>query len=513
MLTQLVPGAFYTGLTRDDVAGLRYLIRSGHVHWEDVPQDSLVYVTNNFPTALTNLVTTNLALLVEQSLTNSDAGLVALYPDLVIVPGSTIPRFTNVVTATVSSYLTNLPWAPVGTPPQQAFATNYTTNVMFVYSRQFANVVTQSYSAFSFVTVIDTTLSFAPYAPVGSPPVTNTTTRTMLTNIPSGDFYILPANLCGVQILSNVLSTVIGVTNSFTATNTLSTSTNTTTNSFSGTFLLASTNITWFTNHTIAYFPVICTTNEPSLRRGIEKVTFVKTAYDSLLGRFYTPQTNYFSMTMITNSTDFVQKYQRVVTAPDFLFTARDMAPGPAADPTLFPDVTRNINFSTNNALPGLAGPGLIQSAVTVTFNKSGPLYYNTVTTNFQYFLDELTAAKLMMWGSYDGTTNAPVVYPNGTSIAAIESQMLMQVTSVSLPPAQKGVAYSTQLTGVGGKPPYTWTLAPGSVAVPSGLALTLDGRLSGTPNVSGVSYFWVQMTGTDDGFTVWQVALTVLPP
>ena len=46
----LVPGAFYTGLTRDDVAGLRYLLRSGNVHWEDDPANSVVYVTNNTPT-------------------------------------------------------------------------------------------------------------------------------------------------------------------------------------------------------------------------------------------------------------------------------------------------------------------------------------------------------------------------------------------------------------------------------------------------------------------------------
>jgi len=47
---------------------------------------------------------------------------------------------------------------------------------------------------------------------------------------------------------------------------------------------------------------------------------------------------------------------------------------------------------------------------------------------------------------------------------------------------------------------------------VPSGLVLTLDGRLYGTPTASGISYFFVQMTGPDGGFTVWQVSVTVLP-
>ena len=308
------------------------------------------------------------------------------------------------------------------------------------------------------------------------------------------------------------LSQVVGVTNTLIATNTIVT-TNTTTNSFSGTFLLSRTNISWWTSHYLAYFPVLCISNEPSLRRGVEKITFVKTAYDSLLGRFYAPQTSFFTMTLVTNNANWVQTYERVASVPDFLFTAADLAPGPAAPPFIYSEVTRTPPiFNVANVLPGLAGPGIINGPTTLTFNKAGPLYYNTVTTNNLWFLDERTAVRQVLWASYDASTNPPVIYPNGTSIAAIESQMLMQVTSVSLPAAHRGVAYSTQLTGTGGVQPYHWALAPNSTAVPSGLALTLEGVLSGTPTATGVYSFFVQMTGADGGFTVWQVAITVLP-
>jgi len=68
-------------------------------------------------------------------------------------------------------------------------------------------------------------------------------------------------------------------------------------------------------------------------------------------------------------------------------------------------------------------------------------------------------------------------------------------------------------LTGTGGAgPPYTWSLAPDSSPLPAGLVLTLDGRLAGVPAAAGVYSFFVQMTGSDGGFTVWQVTLTVLP-
>ena len=500
-------GGFYNGLTRDDVAGLRYLYRSGHVHWEEIPPNSTVFVTNNVATALTNLVTTNLALLVAQSFTNDDATLQALYPTLSIVPGSTVPTFTNVVTTNLTAYYTNSAWDPVGTPPHLVYLTNYTTNVTFIYSRSFANVVTNSFSTKSYVTVISTNLYYPPSAPVGYY-TTNITTTTMLTNMMSGDYYIIPTTWCGVQILSNILTTVVGVTNTLVVTNTP------TTNTVSGNYLLGQSYISWFTNHNLAVWQVLCTNSEPGLRRGIEKITFVKTAYDSLLGQFYNPQTNYFAMTTVTNSTNWVQTFQRVATVPDFLFTARDMTPGPAQTLDQGAEIRRGINFiSINSPANGLAGPGVINTNTTITFNKAGPILWNVVTNNL-YSMDESTAVPFnFMWASFDDSTNPPVVYPNGTSLASVESQMLMQVTSISLPPAHVGTAYTTQLTGTGGAgPPYTWSLAPDSTSLPSGLVLTLDGRLAGAPAGTGIYSFFVQMTGSDGGFTVWQVTLTVLP-
>jgi hypothetical protein len=507
----LYPGSFLNGVTRDDIAGLRYMLRSGNVNWEDVPENSVVFFTNNVPTALTNQVTTNLALLVAQSLTNDDAALVGLYPGLAVVPGSTIPYFTNVLTTNVSSYLTNYPLDPIGTPPHQIFLTNYTTNVIFAYNRQFANVVTQSFSAKSWVTIIDTTLDLSPYAPVGTPPTTNTTTTNVRTNIATGDFYIIPTNSCGLMILSNVLTTPMSTTNVLVVTNLPATS-----NLLGGSYLMSRTNIYWWTNHVLAYFPVLCLTNEPGLRRGIEKITFVKTAYDSLLGKFYIPQTNAFTMTTVTNSTNWIQTFQRVVTEPDFLFTAADLMPGPAAPVDSGSNFIRSVTFNEDNALPRLAGPGVINlngSNNAIIFNKSGPIFYNFVTNN-TWSLDEGSATLRPLWASYDDSTNAPVVYPNGTSLASVESQMMMQVTSTSLPAARTRTAYSTQLTGTGGSsgPPYTWSLASGSPNLPPGLTMTSGGLVSGTPTVNGIYYFFVKMTDHGGGFTVWQVTITVLP-
>jgi hypothetical protein len=215
-------------------------------------------------------------------------------------------------------------------------------------------------------------------------------------------------------------------------------------------------------------------------------------------------------MTSVTNSTNWVQTFERVATVPDILFTAVDGVPGPASLLN-WTNLARNVRYNQNDVLHGLAGPGIIDAPTVITFNKSGPIFYNVVTNGI-WSLDERFAFQQFMWASYDDSTNAPVVYPNGTSIASLESQILMQVTSISLPAAQKNTAYTTQLTGTGGVLPYTWSLAPNSAALPPGLVLTLDGRLTGTPTASGISSFFVKMAGADGGFTVWQVTLTVLP-
>ena len=54
-------------------------------------------------------------------------------------------------------------------------------------------------------------------------------------------------------------------------------------------------------------------------------------------------------------------------------------------------------------------------------------------------------------------------------------------ITSITLPPAYVGAAYSFQLTAKGGTAPYSWKLAK-TVTLPAGLALSSTGVLSGTP-------------------------------
>jgi hypothetical protein len=213
---------------------------------------------------------------------------------------------------------------------------------------------------------------------------------------------------------------------------------------------------------------------------------------DSLTGAFIQPVTNTFTITaqLPDTSQTTVQTFQRVLTQPDILFSAADLVPGPSAVNTGVPPYDRNVNFNENNVTPGLAGPGTIEPPTTVTFEKVGPVFYNFSPS----FLNLATASRSYIWGSFDGSTNPPIVYPNGTSIATLENEALIQISPATLPDATNGVFYSFTLSVAGGQPPYTWMLATNSAALPAALSLSSGGVISGTPAESGTFDFIVQM-------------------
>ena len=481
--TSLPFGGFYHNLTRDDVAGLRALLRTNNMNVESSGPNTLVAVTNLNVSQL--LFTSNLTDLVYASVTNDAAALTALFPGLVI--NNTEPIFTNLVTTNVFFFFTNYPWSPAGSPASLAFVTNRTTNVTTLFAHSFANVVTNTYFTNGFVTVITTNVSNnCLYAPPGVL-CTNTSPFTVvLTNLITGDFYLLPTNSdCGVSLVRTQFSSVFNITNTVTATNAPGT-TNINGQSFSQTYIY------YVTNSVYVIHPVPCVANSVALRQGIERVRFVRRDFDSLLGQFFEPITNQYTLIAVTNSALQPQTVFRRVTQPDILFTAQNLTSvnvdgGPTAD------YGRDFNFNTANALAGLAGPGTLEPGTTLVFNKVAPFYFNTGPTS--PFLDELTATPELIWGSFDATTNAPVVYPNGTSIQNLENQVLILVSPSTLPVGQRNVAYSATFTVTGGSAPYSWSLSPSSAGLPPGMNLSAGGILSGTPTTPGIYDIIIRLT------------------
>jgi hypothetical protein len=97
-----------------------------------------------------------------------------------------------------------------------------------------------------------------------------------------------------------------------------------------------------------------------------------------------------------------------------------------------------------------------------------------------------------------------PVVTAHGanTGAAASDFALLLSIQTAggtTLPAAVVGTSYSAALQATGGKPPLTWTLLPGST-LPTGLTLSSDGVISGTPSGSGDFSFTIQVQDSTAG-------------
>jgi hypothetical protein len=384
--------------------------------------------------------------------------------------------------------------------PSLVFGTNVTTNVVTVFQTTFANILT-NFSSNSIVSILTTNIGPCPGG-VPTPFCTNITFTTILTNTPTGQFFILPTNFCGFSIVSTVQANFVALTN-------------TTLIITNGDQLFSQSIVTYFTNAILLIQPEVCSSasSGPILRRGIQKIQFARANFDSLLGQFFQPVTNDYSVMVISNSQPGIQNFQRVITQPDILFTATDFAPGPAAGPADFPvPSSRSISFSADpaSAYPGQAGPGLINTPTTITYDKVGPLFENIGTS---FLSGNNFDAEAFIWASFDGSTNDPVVYPNGTSIQNLENEVLVQISPASLPDGTNNMAYPpTTFTASGGSfsQPFTWS----ATGLPMGLSIGTNpdstGTLSGTPTQSGTFDFVIQLTDSLGRSVQWNYSITI---
>jgi hypothetical protein len=250
------------------------------------------------------------------------------------------------------------------------------------------------------------------------------------------------------------------------------------------------------------------------LRQGVDRIQFVRANFDSLIGESFEPLTNTYTANAITNSVIVPQVFQRLITTPDFLFTAQDLDDRPGNTTIGFSVFGRGITFDQAHIGFGLAGPGTIQEPTAIIFNNGGPIFEN-LSPN-AYFLGSAEASQVLLftWGSFDGSANAPIVYPEGTSIQNLQNQIAIQPTPPppTLPPATNGISYTLQFTATGGLPPYAWS-SPQLLAL--GFSFSSSGLLSraATTNVAnGVFDVAVQLTDSANRVVNWNYSITLQP-
>jgi len=144
-------------------------------------------------------------------------------------------------------------------------------------------------------------------------------------------------------------------------------------------------------------------------RPGVDKITFVPQSSATFPWQF-SPMTNQYTDTYITNGIVRQQAVQRVISQPDFLFSAGD-----TGQPVILPYARTGTSNWINNAVlngnPSGGGPGVVQPPVKITFDKLGQWF-----GVFGSGLEETNYNESVFWGSYDQSTNAPIVYPSPQS-------------------------------------------------------------------------------------------------
>jgi hypothetical protein len=153
------------------------------------------------------------------------------------------------------------------------------------------------------------------------------------------------------------------------------------------------------------------TNGSEGLRGGVGKLKFRKVI--AFQAPFKQVSYRYRDQFVTTNGVTLKQSVTRTLVAPDITFAADDTFPAMVTR-------TGTENWINNETLNGIAprgGPGVIAPPVVITFNNA-PRILGNVTPFFvtEPFITDTNArnAGLLgpLWASFDGTTNAPVIYP-----------------------------------------------------------------------------------------------------
>ena len=186
-----------------------------------------------------------------------------------------------------------------------------------------------------------------------------------------------------------------------------------------------------FTNIEYAGFPITSVAVGNALRGGVDKLMLTNVVYNDLNPASFR-FTNSYPIYTVTNGVSTVQTVERIQTQPDILFSAADLGtdgdgftPITVARGSRWIDGTA-LNTSDPNKQAG-SGPGEIGSGLVISFSKILPVHLNI----FPGDITENTGANgsgfgsvVGIWGSYDGSTNAPTLYPKDITLDLLEKKL-----------------------------------------------------------------------------------------
>jgi hypothetical protein len=169
-----------------------------------------------------------------------------------------------------------------------------------------------------------------------------------------------------------------------------------------------------------------------------------------------------------------------------------------------FPNGTIGVPYSAEVLVSG-GDPFYLSGSpdgYTAVFTAGSPppglnFSYGAITSSNEYFVISGTPTNVGTFTWTGGAVDADGNQVDRNFSITITSSSL-QITTSSLRNATVGADYTNQLQASGGALPYTWTIALGSQPLPSALALSTNGVISGAPAAIGTNDFIVRVTDSD---------------
>lgn len=148
-----------------------------------------------------------------------------------------------------------------------------------------------------------------------------------------------------------------------------------------------------------------------AFRPGVDKINFQRVA---VLGTNFSPITLRYTDRYInpTNGRVVKQPVERLVVQPDIIFSVRDLGLVANGEPYIIERTVTDgwINNAALNSFTGpegLGGPGTILPGIEISFSDLLPYWVNSDDGS-----GDSDAVLGLVWGSFDGTTRPPAVYP-----------------------------------------------------------------------------------------------------
>ena len=183
---------------------------------------------------------------------------------------------------------------------------------------------------------------------------------------------------------------------------------------------------------------------------GVEKITYVKLPTDSIIGGGFTPRTFSYTIPWLTNGSIQPLRITRTVTAPDIIFGAANLTSNNLQFPFNYAAYSRGFNFIASGA--AIVGSGVVPEVIspqeTIIFNNVTPISFNQTPS----FLDGQTVLEfpILLWGSFNGTTNAPTIYPSTSSLESLIAELFNGSTTGSQSTTWYGLTGPTNSAATG---------------------------------------------------------------